>query len=370
MPASSANLGPGFDSVGCALGRLGHLPGHRHRGRPASSSRSTGEGAGAVPLDATHLVHRAMQVAWAELGVEPPGGPAPRVPQRGAARAGDGVVGDRHRHRHRRRPGPARRSPAGRAGGRRRPRLRQQPRLPPRGPPRQRLGERARRRDPVVERTTSGATTTTVHLPVHPDVEPVVFAPDAQLSTAKARSVLPQQVRLADAAANSARAALLAHALGAAPEHLLAATRDWLHQEARRSLVRRVDGARRRACAPRATPPSSRGAGPSVLVLAPARPGRRGAGARRCRVAGADPRHPGRTARASRCSSRRLTGRRQRRGRPRGVRCGRGAFPRCYSGPCDRSRCRVSLPLPAASRPPRPGPPARPCAAVPGVGSR
>ena len=108
---------------------------------------------------------------------------------------------------------------------------------------------------------------TPVHLPVHPDVVPVVFAPDVQLSTAKARSVLPQQVRLADAAANSARSALLAHAIGFAPEHLLAATKEWLHQEARRpsyaAPMSLVDRLRSRGHAAVIS-----GAGPSVLVLA------------------------------------------------------------------------------------------------------
>ena len=102
---------------------------------------------------------------------------------------------------------------------------------------------------------------------MHPDVEPVVFVPEAQLSTAMARSVLPQQVRLADAAANSGRAALLAHALGAAPEHLLAATREWLHQEARRTSYAEsmalVDALRAAGHAAVIS-----GAGPSVLVLA------------------------------------------------------------------------------------------------------
>jgi len=111
------------------------------------------------------------------------------------------------------------------------------------------------------------ASTTTVHLPVHPDVVPVVFAPDVQLSTAKARSVLPQQVRLADAAANSARSALLAHAIGFAPQHLLAATKEWLHQEARRpsyaASMSLVDRLRSRGHAAVIS-----GAGPSVLVLA------------------------------------------------------------------------------------------------------
>jgi homoserine kinase len=110
------------------------------------------------------------------------------------------------------------------------------------------------------------ATTHTVHLAVHPDVDPVVFAPDAQLSTAKARSVLPLQVRLADAAANSARAALLAHAISSAPEHLLAATREWLHQEARRpsyaASMALVDALRADGHAAVIS-----GAGPSVLVL-------------------------------------------------------------------------------------------------------
>ncbi len=148
VPASSANLGPGFDSVGCALGVW-------------DTCRATltadaglvvtvdGEGAGVVPLDATHLVHRAMQAAWGELGVAPPERPAPRVPQRGAPRARYGVVRDRHRHGDRRRPGSARRL-LREVGGRRRPRLHQRPGLPPRGSPRQRVGERPRRGDAVV----------------------------------------------------------------------------------------------------------------------------------------------------------------------------------------------------------------------------
>src|SRR5690606_29213583 len=44
-----------------------------------------------------------------------------------------------------------------------------------------------------------------VRAPLHEDVDVVVFVPAGQLSTAKARSVLPTQVRLGDAARNSAR---------------------------------------------------------------------------------------------------------------------------------------------------------------------
>ena len=265
VPASSANLGPGFDSVGCALG-VWDTCRATVTAEPGLVVTVAGEGEGAVPLDATHLVHRAMQVAWAELGVEPPAGlaldcrnavPHGRGMGSSATAIVTGIVGG---------PGPARRlarawpattstspSPtAWRRGSRATPTTRRPASTaarPCRGP------------------TTSGAGTTTVHLPVHPDVEPVVFAPDAQLSTAKARSVLPQQVRLADAAANSARAALLAHALGTAPEHLLAATREWLHQEARRTSYAEsmalVDALRAAGHAAVIS-----GAGPSVLVLA------------------------------------------------------------------------------------------------------
>jgi homoserine kinase len=108
--------------------------------------------------------------------------------------------------------------------------------------------------------------THTLRLDLHPDVCVLVLVPAKQLSTAKARSVLPTHVRHSDAALNSARAALLVQALTAHPEHLLAGTREWLHQEARREsfggsmeLVDRLRAAGHAAVIS--------GAGPSVLVL-------------------------------------------------------------------------------------------------------
>ena len=93
-----------------------------------------------------------------------------------------------------------------------------------------------------------------------------MFVPAAQLSTTKARSVLPTQIRHGDAALNSARAALLVLALTSHPEHLLDATREWLHQEARRdsfaASMGLVDSLRAAGHAAVVS-----GAGPSVLVL-------------------------------------------------------------------------------------------------------
>ena len=264
VPASSANLGPGFDSIGCALG-VWDTCRARVTSTPGLSVTVAGEGAGSVPLDATHLVHRAMVVAWGELGVEPPAGLAldctNQVPHgRGmgssataivtgivaaqaladvsAGATGDAVDLTFANSLASRLEGHPDNASASVYGG-----------------------------FTLSWSDDEQASTTTVHLPVHPDVVPVVFAPDVQLSTAKARSVLPQQVRLADAAANSARSALLAHAIGFAPQHLLAATKEWLHQEARRpsyaASMSLVDRLRSRGHAAVIS-----GAGPSVLVLA------------------------------------------------------------------------------------------------------
>lgn len=263
VPASSANLGPGFDSVGCALGVWDTCVATVVHDR-GLVVRVSGEGAGVVPLDATHLVHRAMRAAWEELGVQPPAGlvldchntvPHGRGMGSSATAIVTGIVAAQALHDVSR----------GTQGA---------PDLDFACSLASRLEGHPDNASASVHggvtlswsEERSGATTT-VHLPVHRDVEPVVFAPESQLSTAKARSVLPQQVRLADAAANSGRAALLAHAIGASPEHLLAATREWLHQEARRpsypASMALVDALRAQGHAAVIS-----GAGPSVLVLA------------------------------------------------------------------------------------------------------
>ena len=82
---------------------------------------------------------------------------------------------------------------------------------------------------------------------VDPRITAVVFVPPTGVETTVARGLLPDSVPHADAAANSGRAALLVAALTGQPEHLLAATRDWLHQDQREpampetlALVRRL----------------------------------------------------------------------------------------------------------------------------------
>ena len=262
VPASSANLGPGFDSIGMALGVWDTCVATVTT-QPGVRVEVSGEGEGAVPLDETHLVVRTMFRAWAELGAQPPTGLhlscRNEVPHgRGMGSSATAIV-------------------SGITAA-------------------QALVAAARGSDEVLDldfandlaarleghpdnasaSVFGGATlswtddrdgaTRTVRLPLHPEIVPVVFAPAVQLSTAKARSVLPTAVRLGDAASNSARAALLVHALGADPAYLLAATREWLHQEPRRTSyatsMALVDALRDAGHAAAIS-----GAGPSVLVL-------------------------------------------------------------------------------------------------------
>jgi homoserine kinase len=90
--------------------------------------------------------------------------------------------------------------------------------------------------------------------------------PDTQLSTGKARKMLPEQISHKDASINSGRSALLVHALSSRPELLFAATQDLLHQSYRReAMPKSVDLVNKFRKAGVAAMIS--GAGPSVLVL-------------------------------------------------------------------------------------------------------
>lgn len=72
-----------------------------------------------------------------------------------------------------------------------------------------------------------------VRLPVADEVAALVFVPDRVLATHAARGMLPSQVPHADAARNASRTALLTIALTQRPDLLWDATEDWLHQSQR-----------------------------------------------------------------------------------------------------------------------------------------
>jgi len=230
VPASSANLGPGFDSVGLALG-LWDTCVATVADEPGVHVDVEGEGAAEVPRDASHLVVRSMLRAWDELGTEAPRGLhlscVNQVPHgRGLGSSATAIVTG---------------IVAAQA-------LRDVRRGVTDGPDRTFANDLAARLEGHPDNSSAsvygGLTlswsdspdhgTRTLRLRPHPEVRALVLVPATQLSTAKARSVLPAQIRHGDAALNSARAALLVQALTSHPEHLLDATREWLHQEARR----------------------------------------------------------------------------------------------------------------------------------------
>lgn len=279
VPASSANLGPGFDSIGMALGVYDEYVAVV-RTEPGLRIDIDGDPQG-VPGDERHLVYATMRRAWSELGVPTPEGLtlhcANTIRQgRGMGSSAAAIVaGVAAAHglaaaqwtAWENAPGAADtlvdldletvNDLAGRLEG--------HPDnasasvyggatiswLDEPGPP----GD-----ERTVGRVHSEA------IPLHPDIEPLVAVPQVQLPTATARAVLPAQVPHPEAAVNSARAGLLVLALSAQPRLLLPATREWLHQEQRRSslggAMEVVDELR---CAGHAAVIS--GAGPSVLVL-------------------------------------------------------------------------------------------------------
>lgn len=78
----------------------------------------------------------------------------------------------------------------------------------------------------------------TVNFPLHPDWEFLALVPDFTLSTTKARAVLPTQVSRADAIYNVSHGAMVLKALELGNENLLRnGMQDRLHQNYRKSLI-------------------------------------------------------------------------------------------------------------------------------------
>ncbi|WP_106507043.1 homoserine kinase [Brachybacterium timonense] len=255
VPATSANLGPGFDALGVALGLTDQLELDATTGGVEITAE--GEGAADVPTGEEHLVVRAVRRALDHAG-------APQVGIR---------LRTRNRIPHGRGLGS---SAAATVGGLLLARdLLSDPEALDERTLLQLATEFEGHPDNAAPALLGGATISwteagTAHtrrLPVHPDaLSPVVLLPRTVLSTAAARSLLPAQVPHPDAAMNAARAALLVHALAHEPELLLTATEDRIHQEQRaagmpQSLellrVLRHEG----------HPAVVSGAGPAILVL-------------------------------------------------------------------------------------------------------
>lgn len=260
VPASSANLGPGFDSIGLALGITDTV--QATVGGEGLQITVEGHGCDSVPFDEGHLVWRSAVAMWQRLDIEPPadlilhcrnGIPHSRGLGSSAAAivAGMAVALALVRDRIDTPDTLALLSDlSGEAEGH------------PDNSSASVYGGLT-----VSWADDDGAGWRTVRPQLHPDVTAVVLVPDATLSTDKARAALGETVSLSAAASTAGRAALLVHALTRDPGLLLPATRDWLHQEPRRPSYAEsmavVDRLRASGSAAAIS-----GAGPAVLVLA------------------------------------------------------------------------------------------------------
>ncbi|MEV6298438.1 homoserine kinase [Actinoplanes sp. NPDC051861] len=254
-PATSANLGPGFDSLGLALTLYDDLT-----ATVAGQSFTVtvrGEGADELPTDESHLVFRAMLATFDELGGRPPGVALEclnRIPQaRGMGSSSAAIVGGVQLARGLVEGGLERLDDAAA--------LRIAARIE--GHP-----------DNVAPCLLGGFTVAwteesggrAVRLSPAEGVHPTVFVPAERGYTATARAALPSEVPHADAAFNAGRAALLTHALTSDPSLLFPATEDRLHQGYRSSGM---PGTASLVAALRSAGVAAvvSGAGPTVLAL-------------------------------------------------------------------------------------------------------
>lgn len=252
VPATSANLGPGFDAFGLALELYDELT-----VVPRDSGLSvevTGEGADAVPRDESHLVVRAIRAGLASLGASVGGFDlhcTNHIPHgRGLGSSAAAIVG-----------GIA--AAYGLTGT-------------PLDHPKvlELANELEGHPDNVAAAVYGGFTIAwvdgaigrAVRLEPAESLSVTGYVPSTPLSTEVARGLLPEQVSHGDAAANAGKAALLVAALTSRTDLLLIATEDRLHQAYRApampeslALIRNLRDKGQAAIVS--------GAGPTVLVL-------------------------------------------------------------------------------------------------------
>ncbi|AVT38865.1 homoserine kinase [Plantactinospora sp. BB1] len=256
VPATSANLGPGFDALGLALALYDDVSARTTAG--GCRVEVTGQGAGELPTGDDHLVVRAMRAGFDALGGQPPGLAVEcvnRIPQaRGLGSSSAAIVAGIQLARGLVEDGMRRLDDAAAL------RLAAELEGHPDNVAPCLLGGF------TIAWTESGGPARAVRLPVAPQVRATVFVPEERGLTATARAALPATVPHVDAARNAGRAALLVHALTTDPALLFEATEDRLHQHYRAAGM---PGTAARLAQLRAAgvPAVVSGAGPSILVL-------------------------------------------------------------------------------------------------------
>ena len=226
-PATTANLGPGFDCLGMALdlwNRLEVVP-----AKPGPENAKTveivGEGENELASDASNLTFRAMQFLFDEAGLEiPPLSlrchneiPLSRGMGSSAAAISGGLVAANAINGNPYSPSEILEMAATIEG----------------------------HPDNVAAAVMGGLQLVvsdgpqlyTAPVPVPEEIQAVLFIPDVRIATADARAVLPSQVSVPDAVFNMGRVALLVAGMALdRPEYMDVATQDKLHQPYRQPL--------------------------------------------------------------------------------------------------------------------------------------
>ncbi len=226
VPATTANLGPGFDTLGLALSVYDELD-VTARADAALVVEVHGVGEGEIATDSSNLVVRAIQHVFDSVGETMPGLTIiahNAIPQsRGMGSSAAAIVAGIM-------------AAKGLLGGAVDLDSARLLRL---------AAEMEGHPDNVAPALFGGLTIAWVEngapqfkkLSVHRGVSPVVFVPAQVMSTSLARSLQPESVPHEDAVFNVSRSALLIAALIQSPELLLAATEDKLHQSYRASAM-------------------------------------------------------------------------------------------------------------------------------------
>lgn len=227
VPATSANLGPGFDSLGLALGLRDRYIAQVLDERIIDIDIS-GEGAEALPRNEKNLVIKAMYKGFEFLGGKPRGialRALNLIPhERGLGSSASAIVGGLSLAR------------ALVLGGNERMSNEDMLIL---------ATELEGHPDNVAAAIYGGATIAwqqiqhhrnialSVQLNVDPRISVMAFVPSISVSTSKARKMLPNSISHSGAVKNSTNTALLVHALEHRPDLLHTATEDFLHQSFR-----------------------------------------------------------------------------------------------------------------------------------------
>ena len=227
VPATSANLGPGFDSFGLAFGMYDRYVA-QILDEGGLDIDVTGEGSDEVPRTDKNLLVKAMHKGFDYLGGKPKGLAVRAlnvIPHgRGLGSSASAIIGGLVLARSLVLTGTDKMSDEVLLNL---------------------ANEMEGHPDNVAAALYGGATIAwqdvangksvahAVHLPVDPRIKVMAFIPATALATKKARTMLPESIPFADAQRNSSNAALLTQALTIRPDLLFAATEDFLHQRYR-----------------------------------------------------------------------------------------------------------------------------------------